>query len=72
MPSKIAILDNCDHVPAACLELVDGLLCGCPELEVLATTREVLGIGAERVWRVASLPIAEPAPDTPVGGSCEQ
>jgi non-specific serine/threonine protein kinase len=64
----LLILDNCEHVLAACVELIDSLLRGCPNVTILATTREVLGIGAERVWRVPSLRVAEAAPEITAAG----
>ena len=51
----LLILDNCEHVLSGCVDLADTLLRSCPQLRILATSREVLGIGAERVWRVPSL-----------------
>jgi predicted ATPase/class 3 adenylate cyclase len=51
----LLILDNCEHVLAACAELADALLRACPRLTVLATSRESLGIGGETSWRVPSL-----------------
>ncbi len=53
--SLLLILDNCEHVIGACAKLADGLLRGCPNLALLATTREPLGIDGERVYRVPSL-----------------
>src|SRR5215471_21467043 len=41
----------------ACAVLVDSLLRGCPELHVLATSRESIGIDGEVAWRVPSLPV---------------
>jgi non-specific serine/threonine protein kinase len=51
----LLILDNCERVVEASVELVDVLLRACPDLKVLITSREVLGIAAERVWRVPAL-----------------
>jgi len=56
----LLILDNCEHLIEACAELVDALLRGCPELQLLVTSREALGIGGEVAWRVPSLPTPEP------------
>src|SRR3974390_2022300 len=53
--SLLVLLDNCEHVIGACAKLADGLLRGCPHLALLATSREPLGIGGERVFRVPSL-----------------
>src|SRR6516162_5810132 len=45
----LLLLDNCEHVIGACAKLADALLRGCPNLVVLATSREPLGIDGERV-----------------------
>jgi predicted ATPase/transcriptional regulator with XRE-family HTH domain len=51
----LLILDNCEHVLLACVDLVDRLLRACPKLVVMTTSREVLGLRAETVWRVPPL-----------------
>jgi predicted ATPase/DNA-binding SARP family transcriptional activator len=53
----LLVLDNCEHVVAACAELASTLLLHCPKLRILATSREPLGVAGERVWPVP--PIAE-------------
>ena len=52
----LLILDNCEHLIDVCARLVDPLLRGCPELHVLVTSREGLGVSGEVRWRVPSLP----------------
>ena len=56
----LLVLDNCEHLVGACAELVDALLRACPELWVLATSREPLRVSAETTWRVP--PLSVPAP----------
>ena len=51
----LIVLDNCEHLLDACAELVDGLLARCPELHMLATSREALGVDGEYIFRVLSL-----------------
>jgi predicted ATPase/DNA-binding CsgD family transcriptional regulator len=53
--SLLVLLDNCEHVIGACAKLADALLRGCPNLGLLATSREPLGIDGESVYRVPSL-----------------
>ena len=53
--SLLVLLDNCEHLIAACAKLADALLRDCPSLALLATSREPLGIGGERVYRVPSM-----------------
>lgn len=55
-PLKILlILDNCEHLIDACARLAEALLHGCPQLHILASSREALGIAGERAFRVQSL-----------------
>jgi predicted ATPase/class 3 adenylate cyclase len=61
----LLVLDNCEHLAAACAALVNVLLRRCPHLVVLTTSREVLGLPGEVVWAVPPLTlppesIAEP------------
>ena len=51
----LLVLDNCEHLITACAELVAALLRSCPEVTVLATSREALRIAGEVAWRVPSL-----------------
>jgi len=60
----LVVLDNCEHVLDACVELVDALLRGCPELRILTTSREALSITGERVCQVPALSV--PAPGEPL------
>ena len=55
--SLLLLLDNCEHVIGTCAALADALLRGCPNLAVLATSREPLCIGGERVYRVPSMDV---------------
>jgi predicted ATPase/DNA-binding XRE family transcriptional regulator len=59
----LLVLDNCEHLLQACALLLNSLLRGCPELHVLATSREPIGIDGEVAWRVPSL--AVPGSDEP-------
>jgi non-specific serine/threonine protein kinase len=61
----LLVLDNCEHVLAACAKLVSALVSGCPDLRVLATSRERLGVPGEQIWTIASLaaPGADQASD---------
>ena len=51
----LLVLDNCEHLVAACAELVEGLLQAAPKLKVLATSREPLGVAGEAIFRVPTL-----------------
>ncbi|MFF7848129.1 BTAD domain-containing putative transcriptional regulator, partial [Streptomyces sp. NPDC007910] len=53
----LLVLDNCEHVIDAAAELAEALLARCPELRVLATSREPLGVPGEVVRPVGPLPV---------------
>jgi predicted ATPase len=53
----LLLLDNCEHLLEASANLADALLHGCPKLQVLATSREALGIAGESTYRVPSLSV---------------
>jgi predicted ATPase/DNA-binding XRE family transcriptional regulator len=56
----LLVLDNCEHLVHPCAALVDVLLRSCPRLTILATSRELLGVAGEVVWRVPSLDLPDP------------
>lgn len=64
----LLILDNCEHLIAECARLASSLLRTCPELRILATSREILYIGGESAWKVPSLSI----PDTALPASARE
>ncbi len=55
----LVVLDNCEHLLGACADHVLGLLEDCPDLTVLATSREPLGVEGERRWRLDPLALPE-------------
>ena len=67
----LMLLDNCEHVIGACAKLADALLRGCPNLALLATSREPLGIDGERVYRVPSMGIPADGDDAAAIRACE-
>ncbi|HTA37939.1 MAG TPA: BTAD domain-containing putative transcriptional regulator, partial [Candidatus Acidoferrales bacterium] len=50
----LLVLDNCEHLPMM-PRLVELLLHQCPQLRILATSREPLRVEGERIERIASL-----------------
>ncbi|MCW1970230.1 MAG: AAA family ATPase [Anaerolineae bacterium] len=56
----VLVLDNCEHLVAACAELVTNLLHTCPHLKILATSREVLGVMGEVRYGVQPLSLPTP------------
>jgi non-specific serine/threonine protein kinase len=53
----LLVLDNCEHLLDACARLVADLVSSCADLQVLATSREALGLTGEVAWRVPSLSV---------------
>ena len=53
----LLVLDNCEHLIDACATLADSLLRACPDLKILATSREALGVEGETSWLVPSLSV---------------
>jgi non-specific serine/threonine protein kinase len=62
----LLVLDNSEHVVEATAELAASLLRACPELRILATSREWLGIDGESVLPVPPLDV--PTADEVAGG----
>jgi predicted ATPase/class 3 adenylate cyclase len=58
----LLVLDNCEHLIDACAELVDTILDRCPDVTVLATSREPLELKGEQVRPVAPLPVPSDDP----------
>jgi predicted ATPase/class 3 adenylate cyclase len=53
--SLLLVLDNCEHLIDACAALAEALLRACPDLRVIATSREGLNVPGETVHRLPSL-----------------
>nr|WP_225955246.1 BTAD domain-containing putative transcriptional regulator [Kibdelosporangium phytohabitans] len=51
----VLVFDNCEHVIDAAAALAGRLLGDCPQLRILATSREPLGITGEALWPVEPL-----------------
>ncbi len=51
----LIIIDNCEHLVDPAADIIEKLLRGCPNIRVIATSREALKIAGETVHRVASL-----------------
>ncbi len=59
----LLVLDNCEHLLDTSAEVAAALLKACPELRILASSREGLGIAAETTYAVAPLPLPESQED---------
>lgn len=73
----LLVLDNCEHVLDAVATLAADLGATCPEVTIVVTSREPLGLAGETVWRLPPLPpeearalflerAAQIAPDAPL------
>jgi predicted ATPase len=57
--TALVILDNCEHLLDASARLADTLLKHCPQLKILTTSREALGILGEIVYPMPSLGVPD-------------
>jgi predicted ATPase/DNA-binding NarL/FixJ family response regulator len=48
-------VDTCEHLLDPVADLVDAVLRACPQVSILATSREPLGVEGEAIWRVPSM-----------------
>jgi predicted ATPase len=55
----LLVLDNCEHLIDGCAALADALLRVCPDLKILATSREALSIAGEISWLVPPLSVPD-------------
>jgi len=56
----LIVLDNCEHLIGACAKAADAILRHCLRVQLVATSREPLGIGGETVYRVPPLSLPGP------------
>jgi predicted ATPase/DNA-binding winged helix-turn-helix (wHTH) protein len=59
----LLVLDNCEHLIEGAARLAETLVRSCPHTTVLATSREVLRIDGEYVYRVPPLDVPTPGGD---------
>ncbi len=58
--SLLLVLDNCEHVVEEASALASALLGECPNVRVLASSREPLGIAGEETYRLPALELPMP------------
>ena len=56
----LLVVDNCEHLLEATAQLMDKLLDSCPHLQIMATSREALGVEGELKWTVPPRSVPEP------------
>src|SRR5512142_793141 len=66
LKNLLLILDNCEHLIDASAQLAEQLLRVCPDLKILATSREPLAVGGEVVYPIPTLSLPEPNASSPV------
>jgi len=59
----LLVVDNCEHLLAACAELAAALLRGTTGVRILATSRHRLGLTEEHLMDVRPLPVPDPDGD---------
>ncbi len=62
---QLLVLDNCEHVIEAVAHLAETFVRLCPHTTILATSREVLRIEGEHVYRVPPLDVPADGQDEP-------
>jgi predicted ATPase len=53
----LLVLDNCEHLMRPVREFAETVLRACPDVRMLATSREALGIAGEQSWPLRSLDV---------------
>jgi predicted ATPase/class 3 adenylate cyclase len=64
----LIVMDNCEHLVAACARVASELIRMCPGVDLLATSREALRIAGESQYRVPSLALPDPGEPPSVAG----
>jgi len=64
----LLVLDNCEHLLDACAVLAGTLIASCPDLHVLATSRQALGVAGEVRIMVPPMSLPAEQEDTSVQG----
>jgi len=55
----LLVLDNCEHLIAACSDIVEQILKSTANVTILTTSREALNVADEVAWRVPSLSLPQ-------------
>jgi predicted ATPase/class 3 adenylate cyclase/Tfp pilus assembly protein PilF len=61
----LLLMDNCEHLLTAAAELTEELLQACPRLQILATSREGLGLLGEQTYRIPPLSLPTAGRESP-------
>jgi len=71
MKILLLVLDNCEHLRAACQSLADHVLRASNTVRILATSRETLGVEGESTYRVPPLRLPDVRQAPPVAHLAE-
>ncbi len=55
----LLVMDNCEHLVGACAQLAVSLLQACPNLNILATSREAFNVPGEIAWSLPPMTCEE-------------
>jgi predicted ATPase/DNA-binding SARP family transcriptional activator len=61
----LLVLDNCEHLIEACAGLAFRILSSCPQVQILTTSREALGISGEHLYPTPLLTVPDETRDSP-------
>ena len=64
----LLVLDNCEHLLDGCATLASTLSASCPQLHVLATSRQALGVAGEVRMVVPPMSLPEAGAEISVEG----
>jgi len=67
----VMVLDNCEHVIEAAAALAGYVLAACPQLRIIATSRQPLRIDGETLYPVPPLPVPPEQPALSASASVE-
>jgi len=67
----LIVVDNCEHLIAACATTAEAILQRCPKVHLIVTSREPLGIGGEMIYRVPSLSLPGPGESDQAAAACD-
>ena len=65
--NMLLVFDNCEHLAAAAAALAQALLTACPNLRILVTSQEGLGVAGEILWRIPTLSVPDVRTSLPSG-----
>ena len=68
---RLLVLDNCEHLVEPAAQVVTHLLIGCPQLTVIATSRERLNVEAEHIYQVPPLGVPPDGMDVATADSSD-